>query len=298
MSDDASHWDRFWDDTHRRLTRRRWPAALARWLPVATDLDIDRHDIAVPGMARDCRLTIAFASDFHAGPTTPARLLDAAVERLTEAQPDVLLLGGDFVSVRAADARALVAGLATIPAPLGRFAVLGNHDHTAGGPGMSALLEGAGIEMLTNRSVRLPAPFDAIALCGLDDHVRGAPDAAAAFEDAAPVRIVLMHGPAGLLDIGERPFAVAFCGHTHGGQVALPNGWPLLTACGPLARRYSAGRYDLAGGRTLLVSRGVGYTALPFRLNAPAEITVCTIAPSRGVSSSPFSSSASDRATR
>ena len=276
----ASQWDRFWDDTHRRLTLRRWPAALTRWLPVATDLEVDLHQVAVPEMWWDRPLRVAFASDFHAGPTTPPQLLDAAIERLVEAQPDVLLLGGDFVSVRAADARALVARLAAIPAPLGRYAVLGNHDHTADGRGraMSVLLEGAGIEMLTNRNVRLPAPFDAIGLCGLDDHVRGAPDAAAAFADAAPIRLVLMHGPAGLLDIGERPFAVAFCGHTHGGQVALPNGWPLLTACGPLARRYSAGRYDLDGGRALLVSRGVGCTALPIRVNAPAAITVCTIA--------------------
>jgi predicted MPP superfamily phosphohydrolase len=269
-STQASQWDRFWDDTHRRLTLRRWPAAFARWLPQATGLEVDPHEIAAPGMATDRPLRVAFASDFHAGPTTPAPLLDAAIERLVEAKPDVLLLGGDFVSVRAADARALAARLATVPAPFGRYAVLGNHDHSADGRGrgMSALLEAAGIEMLTNRNVR-----------GLDDHMRGAPDAAAAFADAAPIRLVLMHGPAGLLDIGDEPFAVAFCGHTHGGQVALPNGWPLLTACGPLARRYSAGRYDLDGGRTLLVSRGVGCTALPIRVNAPAAITVCTIGP-------------------
>lgn len=279
-----SPWDRFWDDTHRRLTLRRWPAALARWLPVPAHVEVVLQQVVVPELRSDRSLRVAFASDFHAGPTTPPQLLDAAVERLVEAQPDVLLLGGDFVSVRAADARALVARLGTIPAPLGRYAVLGNHDHTADGRGraMSALLEGAGIEMLTNRSVRLPAPFDAIALCGLDDHVRGAPDAPAAFADAAPVRLVLMHGPGSLLDIGDRPFAVAFCGHTHGGQVVLPNGWPVLTACGPLARRYSAGRYDLDAGRTLLVSRGVGCTALPIRLNAPAAVTVCTIASATG----------------
>jgi uncharacterized protein len=253
-------------------TRSRHPARL----------DVDRHEIAAPALRRARPLRIAFASDFHAGPTTPARLLDAAVDRLAEAQPDVLLLGGDFVSVRASDARALVARLATVPAPLGRYAVLGNHDHDAGGPEVAALIEDAGMHMLTNRNVRLPAPFDAVGLCGLDDHVKGAPDAAAAFATAAPIRVVLMHGPGSLLDIGPRPFAVALCGHTHGGQIALPNGWPLLTACGPLARRYSAGRYDLDGGRTLLVSRGVGYTALPIRLNAPPAVTVCTIASGAG----------------
>jgi predicted MPP superfamily phosphohydrolase len=243
-------------------------------------------------------LRIAFASDFHAGPITPPLLIDRAVDRLIEARADLVLLGGDFVSLRAADAASLVARLAIVPAPLGRYAVLGNHDHDSNGPAMAAMLEAAGVTVLTNRSVRLPAPFAGISLCGLDDHTLGAPDAAAAFAEAAPVRIVLMHAPSGLLDVGAHPFAVALCGHTHGGQLALPNGWPVLTACGPLSRRYTAGRYALDGGRTLFVSRGVGYTALPIRLNAPPSIMLCTIAPGASVTSRPMSSSATDRATR
>jgi uncharacterized protein len=266
------------DDTHRALKPRAWPAALVDWLPAATDVDVERHGVTIDAPCAH-PLRIVFASDFHAGATTPPRLLDAAVQRIVDERPDLLLLGGDFVSFAADDARPLIARLATVRAPLGRFAVLGNHDHDSNGPALVSLLEAAGIEMLTNRNVVLPAPFDAITLCGLDDHTRGAPDARAAFAAAGPVRLVLMHAPSGLLDIGERAFSLALCGHTHGGQVALPNGWPLLTACGPLSRRYTAGRYDLDGGRTLLVSRGVGYTALPVRVNAPPAITVCTLRP-------------------
>jgi hypothetical protein len=91
------------------------------------------------------------------------------------------------------------------------------------------------------------------------------------------VRIVLMHAPSGLLDIRDHPFAVALCGHTHGGQIALPNGRPLIVGHGRLSREYSAGRYTLGGGRTLLVSRGVGCTAMPLRLNAAPSILVCTV---------------------
>jgi uncharacterized protein len=178
-----------------------------------------------------------------------------------------------------------VARLAKAPAPLGRYAVLGNHDYWADGPAIVGMLERSGIEMLTNRSVRLPAPFDAVVLSGLDDHTSGEPDAAVAFGDDAAVRVVLMHAPSGLLDIGDRRFVVALCGHTHGGQVSLPDGRPLLVAHGELSRRYSAGRFDLAGGRTLLVSRGVGCSTLPIRLNAPAAITVCTLMPSAFVRS-------------
>ena len=276
-----SRWDRFWDDAHRTLTPRTWPASLTRWLPAAVDVGVERHHVAAPRLGTGRSLRIAFASDFHAGPTTPSHLLDAAIERLVDARPDVLLLGGDFVSYRAEDARPLAERLGAIDAPLGRYAVLGNHDHHADGRAVAALLEGHGVTMLTNRSVRLPEPFEAVRLCGLDDHTAGEPDANAAFRDAAPVRVVLMHGPAGLLDIGRHAFDVALCGHTHGGQVALPNGWPLLTACGPLSRQYSAGRYELDGGRTLFVSRGVGYSALPIRLNAPPAITLCTVAAGR-----------------
>lgn len=222
-------------------------------------------------------LRIAFASDFHAGPTTPPALLDAAVDALAAAQADLLLLGGDFVSLRASYAPRLVSRLADVPARLGRYAVLGNHDYWADAPAIVGMLEGAGIEMLTNRGVRLPPPFDAVMLSGLDDHTSGEPDAAAAFGEDAPVRVVLMHAPSSLLDIGERRFDVALCGHTHGGQVALPDGRPVLVACGQLSRRFSAGRFDLDGGRTLLVSRGIGCTILPLRLNAPAAITLATI---------------------
>ncbi|MEO5820778.1 MAG: metallophosphoesterase [Vicinamibacteraceae bacterium] len=297
-SDGYPRWRQLVTDAQRALRPSPWAARLAGWLPGATDVRVDRHEIVIPELRAERPLRIAFASDFHAGPITPPHLLDLAVDRLIGARADLVLLGGDFVSLRAADAALLVQRLATVPAPLGRYAVLGNHDHDSDGTAMTALLEAAGITVLTNRSVRLPAPFAGISVCGLDDHTMGAPDAGAAFAGAAPLRIVLMHAPSGLLDIGVHPFTVALCGHTHGGQLALPNGWPVLTACGPLSRRYSAGRYALAGGRTLLVSCGVGYTALPIRLNAPPSITLCTIEPAQDVSSRPASSSATDRATR
>jgi len=279
---DYPRWRQLVTDAQRALRPSPWPARLARWMPGAASVSVERHDVAIPNLRTDRPLRIAFASDFHAGPVTPPHLLDLAVDRLIDAHADLLLLGGDFVSLRAADAATLIQRLAVVPAPLGRYAVLGNHDHDCDGPAIAAMLEAAGVTVLTNRSLRLPAPFAGISLCGLDDHTMGAPNAGAAFAEAAAIRVVLMHAPSGLLDIGAHPFTVALCGHTHGGQIALPNGRSLLTACGPLSRRYSAGRYELDGGRTLLVSRGVGYTALPIRLNAPPSITVCTVTSTAG----------------
>jgi uncharacterized protein len=272
---------RLWEGAQRAMTPVPWPARIALWFRDSSRLAIEEHDIDVPQAFGDGRsLRIAFASDFHAGPTTPPAMLEAAVDALAATKADVVLFGGDFVSLRASDAPRLVSRLADVSAPLGRYAVLGNHDYWTDAPAIAVLLEEAGIQMLTNRNVRLPPPFDGVMLCGLDDHTSGEPDVAAAFGQDGPVRVVLMHAPSSLLDIGDRHFDVALCGHTHGGQVALPDGRPLLVSHGRLSRRFSAGRYDVGGGRTLLVSRGVGCTTVPVRLNAPAAITICTVRPS------------------
>ncbi len=269
---------RLWEGAQRLMTPVPWPARIALWFRDSSSVAVEEHEIDAPQPFGDGRpLRMAFASDFHAGPTTPPALLDAAVDALAATEADVMLLGGDFVGLRASDAPRLVSRLAELRAPLGRYAVLGNHDYWTDAAAITSRLESAGIEMLTNRNVPLPPPFQGVTLCGLDDHTSGEPDVAAAFGEDGPVRIVLMHAPSGLLDIGERHFDVALCGHTHGGQVALPDGRPLLVSHGRLSRRFSAGRYDLGGGRTLLVSRGVGCTTVPVRLNAPAAITVCTL---------------------
>jgi uncharacterized protein len=271
-------WKQLWDRVYVALTPFGWPARLAWALHPRANVLVDEQTIEVSPSAGAGALRIAFASDFHAGPATAWPLLEAAAARLDELRPDVLLLGGDFVSLDAAPAARLAPLLGKIRAPLGRYAVLGNHDHWSGAAAVVRYLETAGIEMLTNRTVRLPPPFESISLCGLDDHEAGQPDAERAFAGAGDVRIVLMHAPSGVLDIGDRPFTFAVCGHTHGGQIALPNGRPLVVAGGRLSRRYNAGRYSLPGGRTLLVSRGVGCGTLPIRWNSPPTVFLCSVA--------------------
>jgi predicted MPP superfamily phosphohydrolase len=222
-------------------------------------------------------MRIAFASDFHAGPTTHPGLLAAACAALRDSKPDLLLLGGDFVESDAEPVDALATLLCEVPAPLGRFAVLGNHDWWSAPQAVVDALMTAGVDVLINRNVRLPAPFDDVWVCGLDDHSAGAPDAGAALEGADGVRVILMHSPSGLLDLGGRRFDVAFSGHTHGGQIALPGGFPLVVAEGALSRKYSRGRHDLRTGSSLIVSVGIGCTVLPFRLFSHPEIVVCDL---------------------
>jgi predicted MPP superfamily phosphohydrolase len=254
-----------------------WPARLVVRLGVRQDVAVERHEVVLPGLGEVPPLAIAFASDFHAGPTTPVPLLQHTVEALTALRADLLLLGGDFTSLRPEHGRELIRELGRVPAPLGRFAVLGNHDHWSGVAAVAGALTAADIELLTNRHVALPAPYAHLSICGLDDHTSGEPDAARALDRAGPVRLLLMHAPSGLLDLGGRGFDLALCGHTHGGQIALPGGRPVVVPHGELSRRYLGGRYNLDDGRVLIVSRGVGCSTLPFRWNSPSSILSVTL---------------------
>jgi predicted MPP superfamily phosphohydrolase len=255
-----------------------WAVRLLRALGIRPTVQTTAYLLAgSDGQARTPPLRVAYASDFHAGPTTDPAVVTAACAALRAVRPDVLLLGGDFVNFKREDIDWLAPELATIPAALGRFAVLGNHDWIAGPRYVTDALERAGISVLTNRNSRLPKPFDDVWICGLDDHWYGYPDAEAAFAGATGARLLLMHAPSGLLDAGTNRFDVAFCGHTHGGQIALPDGRPLAVPNGALSRRYSRGRYALPRGGTLIVSTGVGCVVLPLRIYADPEVVVCTI---------------------
>jgi len=227
-------------------------------------------------------LRVGFASDFHAGATTHHRLLVDACAALTATTPDVVLLGGDFVSVRASYVHALAELLSDVHAPLGKYAVLGNHDLRANWREVISALERAGVQMITNSFVRLSAPFDDVIVSGIDDPTRGLPRPDLAMGDARPgdTRIVLMHSPDGVEMIGDRAFDLALAGHTHGGQINLPTGHSLVVPGGPLNRAYCRGRFELEGpgNRTLLVSRGIGTSGVPVRLFAAPEVHLCLIA--------------------
>lgn len=272
----------------RRLTeiwydavyRGAWPARLARLLRLQGTFGVATHTFPVSGRRRTAPpIRIGFASDLHGGPATYPGLITEACRALTEAQPDLLLLGGDFVSFHARHIDPLVPLLAAIEAPLGKFAVLGNHDLLSDDAYIVRRLADAGVRVLVNENARLPAPHDDVWICGLDNTEAGAPDAAAAFAGADGTRVVLMHSPDGLRAVGDRTFAAAFCGHTHGGQFWVGER-ALVNFSGPLSRKYLAGgvfHLGAGSGGVLLVSRGIGCGNLPMRRGADPEVHICTL---------------------
>lgn len=240
-------------------------------------LKVREHVAVVPATGNRSPMRVAYASDFHAGPMTDRHLIADACEALRLASPDVLLLGGDFVDYDARQIDWVAPLLGAVPAPGGRYAVLGNHDWWTDEARIRDALQRAGIQVLVNRNVRLPAPFEDVWICGLDDPLGGAPDSAATLAAATGTRILLMHSPSGLADLGGEHFDLALCGHTHGGQIALPGGIPVVVPGGPLCRRYPRGRFELGAGRVMIVSCGIGCSGLPLRVFADPDILVCEI---------------------
>lgn len=254
--------------------------ALCHWKGPAKGIPVEavrrwrERVVVTKSLGQASRMRVAFASDLHAGRLTPTGTIVSACEALMEEGPDLILLGGDFVCGAGEELEAILPAVARLRAPCGVYAVMGNHDHSAGAALITRRLEDCGVVVLCNRSVQLPAPFGNVLLVGLDDYLGGQPRASDARWDPNCATLLLIHQPSGLLDAGDRPFDVALAGHTHGGQITLPGGIAPLVASGPLSRMYRAGRYGLPEGRVLCVSVGVGQSLLPIRLGPRTEVLI------------------------
>jgi predicted MPP superfamily phosphohydrolase len=266
----------------RLLDTLLWGGRVAAWsyrLGGHGKLGITRHAVRLAdGKRLPAPLVVAFASDLHAGPTTHPGLFDELAARLESAQPDVVLLGGDYVSLGARHVERLrpFLDVAVRSARLGAFAVMGNHDIWHGREPVEAALRQAGVQVLVNRNAALPAPYGMVSICGIDDPWTGKPSPGQTFDGAAPVRIYLMHSPDGMWHLTGERFDLGLAGHTHGGQIAYAEGKPVVRPNGPLSRTFCHGRFEFANG-PLIVSRGIGCSALPLRINADPELVLCTL---------------------
>jgi predicted MPP superfamily phosphohydrolase len=226
-------------------------------------------------------------SDVHAGvPHMPLAKVARAVDALNDRAPDVHLLLGDFLDAsqpwRRRIAPELVAKeLARLRAPLGTFAVVGNHDWRNSGARIWRALEAEGVTVLEDRAVELA---NGLWVAGLGDMRHRRPDVATALREVPPgaPAIVLTHDPDMFPEVPER-VALTLAGHTHGGQVAIP----LLRR--PMLPSYYGERYArghiVEHGRHLLVSSGLGTSGLPIRLLAPPEVLVVRLRNSEVTSS-------------
>jgi uncharacterized protein len=258
-----------------------WPGVVTHALGWQGELCVEEHVFHVRRAKPDAQpIRVAYASDFHCGPTLNSRLLGRVLKALRGARADLVLLGGDFVSFHARYIERIIEPLKAIQAPLGKFAVLGNHDLLGDDEYIMSRLAAAGVRVLVNENARLPAPHDDVWICGFDDWNEGSPDADKAFRGAEGTRILLAHGPDALLIAEDRPFDMAFFGHVHGGQF-IWRGKPVIHHRGEMSRKYMLGGIIKAGVNQApaLISRGIGTSVLPARRGADPQIHICTLRP-------------------
>jgi uncharacterized protein len=245
----------------RRLVVRRPVLRLERW-PAALD-----------------GLRVAVVADLHAGaPHFGLRRVEQVVARVNAERPDLVALLGDYVDPNVLLARrlapeAIARRLGRLRAPLGRLAVLGNHDWREDGERIGRALADAGIRVLEDEAVPLGHDPGAPWVVGLADLRHRRPDPRAAFAavpEGAPV-LALAHDP-DLFPLLPARAALVLAGHTHGGQVGLPvvRGLVIPSWWG---ERYAHG-HVVEHGRHLYVSAGVGTSGVPVRLLAPPEVVI------------------------
>jgi predicted MPP superfamily phosphohydrolase len=218
---------------------------------------------------------ILHVSDTHLD-VFPA-LVDAARSLLGDLEIDLLALTGDVHGHHGApitrSAGLLAEALDGVRVRGLRIAVLGNHDPV----GMADALSRAGFEVLINRSLVLQREGERLRITGLDDVNSFYSEAArAALADhAGEFRIALVHSAEVADYADEAGYALYLCGHTHGGQICLPGGRPLITH---LKRcRHAARGLWRQGGMAGYTSCGVGVSGPPVRFNSRGEVALITL---------------------
>ncbi len=238
-------------------------------------------------------LRIAVLTDIHAvDPWMPVSRIAAIAARANALQPDAVVLLGDYVNALNAHfysavvpTREWAKALSALAAPLGVFAVLGNHDWWAGDvPAIRGAFAKTGIRLLENQAVRLVTQGYHFWIAGLGDQLayrdRGVDDLQGTLTQARESEplLLMVHEPDIFPKVPNR-VTLTLAGHTHGGQVYLPIvGRPLdyLNRSEGVHARYVYGHIE-EQGRHLLISSGLGVSHYPVRFMVPPEIALVTL---------------------
>jgi predicted MPP superfamily phosphohydrolase len=234
-------------------------------------LELTKTSFPVPGLPEALRgLRIGLLTDLHRSELVSHEMIAAAVRIVMAERPDLIVLGGDYVtwSDRRYMAPAAEA-LAPLSAPYGVIAILGNHDDERD---MPAALAAKGFTVLRDARTRLTIRGETMDFAGIKYWTRKLTDIAHVVRGAVPHTILLAHTPKRLLEAQILAVPAVISGHTHGGQIVLPG-------VGAIAAREFPVIAGLAQrqGTTIFVSRGVGTVYVPIRINCPPEVAILTL---------------------
>lgn len=242
-------------------------------------LEITRLSLSFPGLPSSFDgMRIVHFSDMHLGFFTNDDHIDHMAEAIRQLQPDLLCFTGDIVDDYADSMQDYLPLLTAMEAPLGKYAVLGNHDYRGIPEGVQALYKHTGFRLLKNEHEILERHGERLAIVGLEDLLLSKPDLsrATAGIPATMFKLLLMHAPDFADQAAEAGIHLQLSGHSHGGQIRAPFLGALKTP--PGGRKYVQGLYSVGERKMpVYVNRGIGMTQLPVRVLCPPELTVLTL---------------------
>ncbi len=200
-------------------------------------------------------LTLAQISDIHYGKYINLDYLRILVEAAQKLKPDLFALTGDFISFKK-HVPAMRGLFKRLQAPLGVYALLGNHDYWSDGEGMRRALEQDHIRVLRNEAVFLKRKGKTLALMGVDDLWEGTKNERPILEARGDAKILLAHHPDHFYLAKKSGAHLQISGHCHGGQICFPLWGPLIIPS-TKGRKYVEG-FVREGDTTLFAHRGIG----------------------------------------
>lgn len=219
-------------------------------------------------------------SDIHLSEEYSINQLVKIVNKINQLSPDVIFFTGDLIDKpnQYGYLHQISPVLRRLKAPLGKYAIYGNHDHGGYGTAVyETIMKNSNFKLLKNRGERISLlDGSSVFVAGIDDMMLGRPDFNQTFTDASSrlFTILLAHEPDAALEAKQFSVDLQLSGHSHGGQVQLPFYGPLITP--PFASVYTEGLYEVDSMK-LYVNRGLGTTRLPYRFFSVPEITVFTL---------------------
>jgi len=255
------------------------------WLVGQRRVEVERIDLPLRGLPDALAgLRVAQISDLHIGMQLRAPLLRRLIARVNALEADLIVITGDIFDFDPSYIEEGCRELAVLEAPLGVFAVLGNHDAYTGADAVARGLEAwTSIRLLRDAWARIEFAGGTLALAGVEDPGHGWNERDASHDalerlaaDIPPdlPRVLLIHRPSWFAQAARLGFPLALAGHTHGGQIALPAPAQHHNVS-RLISRWTRGLFrDAETGAILYVNRGLGVAGPPVRLNCAREISL------------------------
>lgn len=222
-----------------------------------------------------CPLRVVQLTDIHAGIFMTREMMRRYVDQVMALDPDVFVLTGDYITNSTVFFPGFAQEMARVRTRFGTFATLGNHEHWHGEIDYyRKIFEQKGIRLLQNEHRVIQTKHGRFAVAGIDDLRWGRPDLAAALRglDSAVPTLLLSHRPEIFPEAAGYRIPLTLSGHYHGGQVKVSL-FGEDYSLAHLRTPYPEGLYR-NGASHLYVSRGIGTTFTPVRLNAPPEVTL------------------------